>query len=521
MTPRPKAVAYVRVSSLQQLDNESMATQESKIVAYAENLGVDIVHTFREEGVSAKTAMRPQLQELLAFAIRNRVDYVLVYKMNRLSRNMDSYSQIRVLLTSKGIQVRSATETIEDNPVGKFLENVFIANAQLDNDIKSQMTRDNMQALARQGYWQHHPWLGYKPVKMPNDSGKPRPTMKPDSKSTQVKQVLERFSEGDISKAGLTQYAKSIGLRSRNGKVLSKDSINRMLETPIYAGMVVDRLTDGEVVEGKHPALISEATYETNQFLLHGKDSRKGQNHRKISPTYPLKGFVTCCWCDGLLYASAPTSGGGKSSPRYHCSRKGCTAEAKSVKAAILNEGFETLLAKLEPTPKLLKLYRQVLKSEYVKHLGSLNTRIRQARNDLSQIDRTRMNALKKFADEELSLEEKTQIIDELDIEKSRLMSELKKLDQQQLITESDIDSGLNFMQHADKQWLRLGVEGKQAFQKMMFPRGMVYDMKQQRFGTKQISPLYRGLGTEKGSEEPSKSDLVAGAGLEPATLWL
>ena len=521
MTPRPRAVAYIRVSSQQQLENESMATQESKIVAYAESLGVDIVRTFREEGVSAKTAMRPQLQELIAFAIRNKVDYVLVYKMNRLSRNMDSYSQIRVLLTSKGIQVRSATETIEDNPVGKFLENVFIANAQLDNDIKSQMTRDNMQSLAKQGYWQHHPWLGYRPVKMPNDSGKPRPTMKPDTKAPLVKQLLERFTEGDISKAGLTEYAKDIGLRSRNGKVLSKDSINRMLETPIYAGKVVDRLTDGEVVEGKHPALISEATYETNQFLLHGKDSRKGQNHRKISPIYPLKGFVTCSSCDGLLYASAPTSGSGKGSPRYHCSRKGCSAGVKSIRASVVNGGFEALLKELEPTPKLLKLYRQVLKSEYVKHLGSLNTKIRHARDELSQIDRTRMNVLKKFADEELSLDEKTQMIDELDIEKSKLMSELKELDQQQFITEADIDSGLNFMQHADKQWQRLDVEGKQAFQKMVFPGGMVYDMEQQRFGTKGMSPLYRGLETEKGSEEPSKSDLVAGAGLEPATLWL
>jgi hypothetical protein len=55
----------------------------------------------------------------------------------------------------------------------------------------------------------------------------------------------------------------------------------------------------------------------------------------------------------------------------------------------------------------------------------------------------------------------------------------------------------------------------------MIFPRGVVYDSTNHRFGTSEISPLYSVGGIEKASEEALKSNLVAGAGLEPATSWL
>ena len=69
-----------------------------------------------------------------------------------------------------------------------------------------------------------------------------------------VKQVLERFSEGDITKAELTRYAASIGLRSRYGKKLSEDRIHAMIKHAIYAGYVANKQTGWELVDGKHEA---------------------------------------------------------------------------------------------------------------------------------------------------------------------------------------------------------------------------------------------------------------------------
>ena len=90
---------------------------------------------------------------------------------------------------------------------------------------------------------------------------------------------------------------------------------------------------------------------------------------------------------------------------------------------------------------------------------------------------------------------------------------ELHQLQRQQAIRETDIDIALDVMRDVDKQWLLASPSSRVRFQSILFPRGLVYDYEQHRFGTSQISPLYRLVATKKDSEEPSKSFLVAGAG--------
>jgi len=69
-----------------------------------------------------------------------------------------------------------------------------------------------MQALAVQGYYQHPPVTGYRVCKIKNPEGKKRPSLEQDEMAPKVKQVLERYSHGDITKAELTRFAEAIGL---------------------------------------------------------------------------------------------------------------------------------------------------------------------------------------------------------------------------------------------------------------------------------------------------------------------
>ena len=82
---------------------------------------------FIERGESAKTANRTELQKLLAFCAqkKNGITAVIVYKIDRLSRNTDDYSQLRILLKRYGVSIKSTTEQIEDTPVGRFMENTM------------------------------------------------------------------------------------------------------------------------------------------------------------------------------------------------------------------------------------------------------------------------------------------------------------------------------------------------------------------------------------------------------------
>ena len=128
------------------------------------------------------------------------------------------------------------------------------------------------------------------------------------------------------------------------------------------------------------------------------------------------------------------------------------------------------------------------------------------------------MKAIKNFNDDKLSFEEKNELVDDCDTKKIAVQIELDELLEIQTIQEIDIDRAINVMGSVNLQWEALSPENRKRFQSMIFPDGLVYDYEQHRFGTSQISPLYRYIPTKKDSELPSKSFLVAGAGFEPAT---
>lgn len=525
MTPTKKAVAYVRISSQRQINNESPVTQRAAIQAFADAQGIEIVKWFEDIAKSGKNADRGGLQDLLKYCGKNRgkIDHWIVYNMRRASRDIDSYSsQVRAVLKALNITIRSATEpSVVDTREGRLMETILVALGQLDNEGKSDVTKDNMKRLAHQGYWQHPPIVGYDKHRVPNDLGKPRATLKPSNMASLVKEVLERFSQGDMTKAELTRYAKSIGLRSRYGNILTEDRIGKLVENITYAGFVADNFTNYQPVKGVHEPLISLDTYELNQTILGKKKRRIGEVRQMFNPSYPLKGLVLCPSCMNPLYASAPKTGAGGKSPRYHCSRPQCKGKYKSIKASVMHEDFEDMLKRVQPDERVIALYKEVLVAEAANQLGSLNGKISTIRTKLDTIAENRLSAIRKFNADQLTMEEKTDLITALDDDKFTLQEELRKLENQQAIREADIDLALDVMRDVAAQWGIASPASKARFQSILFPRGLVYDYEEHRFGTSQMSQLYRLVATKKDSEEPSKSFLVAGAGFEPATFWL
>jgi site-specific DNA recombinase len=522
---KTRVVAYIRISSMRQIDNESPVTQRASIQRYAEDHNFEIVEWFEDIAKSGKNADRDGLQNLLKYCMKhkNQIDHWIVYNMKRASRDVDTYSsEVRLVLKALGITVRSATEpAVNDTKEGRFMENLLVMLGQLDNEGKAEVTIDNMKSLAFQGYWQHPPIVGYEICKIPNDLGKPRPSLKPSQMAEKVKQVLERFSEGDISKAELTRFAAKVGLRSRYDNKLSEDSINRLIKNPTYAGFVSDKFTEYELINGKHPALISIETFERNQALLYGNKSRKDQRHSRHNPDYPLKGLILCLNCHNPLYASAPRTGNGSSSPRYHCSRSTCKGLVKSIKSDVVHLDFIEMLKTIKPSTGILKLYKEVLVRQANTELGRLNFRLSAIRNELSELDATRVNTIRKYTDDAITLEEKQEVMGVLDQQKATISNALKELEQQQFIREQDIENAISVMENVAYQWIDSTSDIKSRFQTMLFPEGLVYDFNSHKFGTSEISPLYRYIGNKKDLPESEKSFLVAGAGFEPATLWL
>ena len=523
-TKRKRAIGYVRISSERQINGESIETQIGAINEYAAREGMELVKTFVDEAKSGKNTDRPGVREMVAFvkAHPNEIDHAIVYKMNRASRDTAEYFiGFAMPLAEYGVSVRSATEAVDGTPQGRFMEGFSVLVGEYDNHVKQAFTVDNMTSLAFQGYWQGAPMVGYKTHKVLNDIGKLRPTLKPDNKAPLVRRVLERFAEGNITKAELTRYAYAIGLRSRSGKVMRETGVHKLLENPIYAGYIRNNFTEGQLVAGKHEAIISQETYEANQRLLYGKRKRAGEVRQKFHPDYPLKGTLMCPNCGKPMYASAPRSGSGTKSPRYDCFRPSCKGLVRSIKAVSMHDNFEKVLERIQPQEAVIELFKEVIVKRMAYELGLVNSKKAAINAKLDTIADNRLETLKKYAADKLTEEDKNALVDSLDDEKEELTKQLRKLEARQSIQEKDIDLAVAVMRDTKLQWQIASPFAKQKFQSALFPKGLVYDAENERFGTTEISTLYRVLPNKKDLPVSEKSFLVAGAGFEPATLWL
>ena len=485
------ALGYLRISDKKQIDGESIANQEEAIRQYAKANDIRVVEWFKDEAKSGKNTDREALQSLLRVATKKKgqIDYVIVYKMNRASRDLATYfTGIRNVLASLGIQIRSATEHFTDTPDGRFMEAMHVLVGQLDNENKREVVTDNMRRLARQGYWQHTPPRGYDNFRIKNADGHSRPTLTPNEDASKVKDLLMRWNKGDLTEAQLTRFADKIKLYSRSGKPLNQDVVHKMITNPIFAGFVCDKFTDNERVQGVHEALITPEVFEQNQLviLMRNKDYMSGLRRQAINEKYPLRRFIKCAGCEKYMTAASPNN-----SPRYYCARPTC-AKTGSMMTKKLHPQFEELLKLITPTDGTMRLLKELLKRQVKKELGVVNRDIKRLRSSLDEDDAYKQRTLTMFINGKLSEDEKDAALSGADIRRLSLQAELAELERRQTISEASIERAIGFMGSIQKHWRTAPLELKQAYQELVFPEGFVYDISNKKFITPAISPLYR-----------------------------
>ena len=141
------AIIYLRVSTEEQVDNFSLETQEKICRQEAERRNMQVGQIFREEGRSAKNITgRPVLIEMLEYCRKNRrsVDALIVYRLDRLSRQTGDFLAIRKKLSENQIAIVSASEPTGNSPTERFIETMLASFAQMDNDVRSERTKNGL-----------------------------------------------------------------------------------------------------------------------------------------------------------------------------------------------------------------------------------------------------------------------------------------------------------------------------------------------------------------------------------------
>jgi DNA invertase Pin-like site-specific DNA recombinase len=203
------AVIYVRVSTKEQTENLSLPTQLRACEEYCRRQGYEVLERFHEEGESAKSTDRSQLQNLLTFCRLNkgRVHFVVVFNLTRFARDKYDHFALRSHLQSLGISLRSATEPIDDTSTGKLMEGVLAAFAQFDNDCRSDRTGAGMEGRAGARTMGVPGAIGY--LNAPRAMGKS--LMHDLERGPLVRRAFEEYATGRFTKEQLLKRARIWG----------------------------------------------------------------------------------------------------------------------------------------------------------------------------------------------------------------------------------------------------------------------------------------------------------------------
>ena len=157
------------------------------------------------------------------------------------------------------------------------------------------------------------------------------------------------------------------------------------------------------------------------------------------------------------------------------------------------------------------------MKRTVAKKLGDTTRELAKCREAISDIDKKLIEAVDAMLEGRIGIDEKNRYSEALETKRQDLRREIDKLEQNQGLNEATIDYVCNFMTKPAKLWKDADLETKQAFQKMLFPKGLHFDIKNKIFGTDDLNPLFSVIdNNKKESCDGSNSEMVIPPGIEP-----
>lgn len=331
--PAKRYFSYVRVSTQRQGESgTSLDEQQSAIERYAVRFNLPIVRKYEERETAAKQG-RPVFLEMLRQLRRGGTDGVIIHKIDRSARNLKDWADLGSLIDA-GLEVHFAAESLDLNSRG----------GRLSADIQAVVAADyirNLREEVRKGFYGRLK-QGLYPMPAPLgyvDNGKAQPKTPHPVYAPLIRKSFELYSSGRYGINTLLKEMTDIGLRSKSGKTVSKNTFNDLLKNQFYTGLIRIAKT-GEVYQGKHQPLVSVKLFERVQAVMSGKANDKRNKH-----FFVFRGLAVCSGCRYKLIPERQ-----KGNAYYRCQKKDCTQ--KTVREELLTESFCRLLEDLRFTER-------------------------------------------------------------------------------------------------------------------------------------------------------------------------
>ena len=344
-----KAVIYARYSSDNQRE-ESIEGQIRDCMQYAEYNDIQVVGSYIDRALSAKTDNRPNFQQMIKDSAKRLFDVIIVWKLDRFARNRFDSAYYKNALKKNGVRVISAKESISEGAEGIILESVLEGYAEyysveLGEKVTRGMTDNALKAMSNGGITP----LGY----YLDDE---QHLQIDEKKAPFVQEIFQRYADGEMIKSIIDDMnARGVGITVRMKKKVGKKAYEKSLDYNNVRRILSNRKYIGEyrfkdiVLENAIPPIIEKDLFEKVQKRI-AVNTRAPAIH-KAEDLYLLTTHLFCGKCKAMMIGE---SGKGKSGTVYHyykCvnAKKGHSCDKKAIakekiESAVINAVMKKIM---------------------------------------------------------------------------------------------------------------------------------------------------------------------------------
>jgi site-specific DNA recombinase len=321
-----RCAIYTRKSTEEGLEQEfnSLDAQresgEAYIASQRSEGWIALPDRYDDGGFTGGNMERPALKRLMADIEAGKVDCIVVYKVDRLSRSLLDFARMMETFDRCRVSFVSVTQQFNTtNSMGRLTLNILLSFAQFEREIISERTRDKIAAARRKGRWSGgRPVLGYDVA-----PGGGRLLVNEDE-ATRVRGIFELYLEhqslletvkvlderGWTNKRWTTQDGRDAG-----GSRFDKPNLFNLLTNVLYLGKITLKK---EMFDGQHPAIVDAEIFRRVQALLR-RNGQSGGRHVRNRFGALLKGILRCVPCDSAMIHTHTLKNGNKRYRYYVC----------------------------------------------------------------------------------------------------------------------------------------------------------------------------------------------------------
>ncbi|WP_291855423.1 recombinase family protein [Bradyrhizobium sp.] len=287
VTRKLRCAVYTRKSTEEGLEMEfnSLDAQREACEAYVTSQRAEgwllVSDRYDDGGFSGGTLERPALKRLLADIEAGRVDVVVVYKIDRLSRSLMDFSRLVEVFDRQNVTFVSVTQSFNTTTsMGRLTLNVLLSFAQFEREVIGERIRDKFAASRRKGMWMGG-WapLGYEV--------RDRKLIVNEEDAKLVRSIFQRFLKSGSATILARQLIQE-GVRNKYGKLIDKGILYKLLNNPVYIGEAVHK---GVSYPGEHTALIGRKVWDKVQAQFQINPRKRSGAARSQTPSL-LKGLI-------------------------------------------------------------------------------------------------------------------------------------------------------------------------------------------------------------------------------------